>query len=97
MQLAKLSNKALAKKLNASLEQTNVAMQAIYDAHENGSTPFSDIVEKLGENDKRVKKFNDVYAVRRELQNEAYSRLGLGMTTGHMIAILETTRRPRKR
>ena len=92
----KLSNKALAKKLAASLERTNVAMQAIYDAHEDKNTPFLTIVEKLGQNDARVKKFNDVYAVRLELQNEAYSRLGPGMTTGHMITVLETTRRPRR-
>ena len=97
MQLEKLSNKALAKKLSASLERTNAAMSAIYKSIDNNNVPFSAIVSELGQDDSRVKKYNEVYAVRRQLQDEAYSRLGLYMTTSHMITILETTRRARKR
>ena len=74
--LRTLTNAKLAKLIESTSAKVSEASNAIFDAALHGHERFSEIRERLGENDARVVKWRDLRDARDRMDMEARSRIG---------------------
>ena len=75
-QMRKLSDRTLARRLEAAQDRRMAAVDAIYAAHENKTLPFAEIVESLGEGHRLVRRYRAGIRAQGPLLVEARDRCG---------------------